>query len=405
VLTHFVNQRLARVACMMALLTLSVGFAGWASAQERTRDNPREKIVPPLHTSGRNILDSKNQVVRLRSVNWFGFDQKEFVVGGLDHASLAAIVEQLHALGLNAVRLPWANETVENNPVVPDYALKANPQFRGKRALEVMDAVIAALAHGHIMVILDNHVSRADWCCKDDDGNGLWYNAEYPEEEWLADWTTIVSRYKKQPWVVGADLRNELRSGAAWGGDDPKLDWHAAAERGGNTVLALNPKLLIMIEGPEYSTNLTEFGKLPVKLSVEDRLVYSPHAYASEKYTFGSYEEMKQVFDARAGYLQYGQPPVPLWVGEFGTCQTLDCGANSQWFIWFVQYLKENNLSWGYWPLNGTQSSGYSRVYDAVETYGLLSTDWQHIGAPRIRDLFRTIESPVELPPNLPHPH
>jgi endoglucanase len=94
-----------------------------------------------------------------------------------------------------------------------------------------------------------------------------------------------------------------------------------------------------------------------------------------------------------------------LWVGEFGTCQTLNCGANSQWFIWFVQYLKENNLSWGYWPLNGTQSSGYSRVYDAVETYGLLSTDWQHIGAPQIRDLFRTIESPVELAPNRTHPH
>ena len=52
-----------------------------------------------------------------------------------------------------------------------------------------VDAVIAALAHRHIMVILDNHVSRADWCCKDDDGNGLWYNAEYPEEKWLADWT------------------------------------------------------------------------------------------------------------------------------------------------------------------------------------------------------------------------
>jgi len=179
---------------------------------------------------------------------------------------------------------------------------------------------------------------------------------------------------------------NELRSGAAWGGDDANLDWHAAAERGGNAVLAANSKLLIMVEGPEYSTNLTEFAKLPVKLKVADRLVYSPHAYASEKYKFASYEEMKQVFDARAGFLQYEKAPVPLWVGEFGTCQTLDCGDNSQWFVWFIQYLKENNLSWGYWPLNGTQSSGYSRVYDSVETYGLLSPDWQHIGAPKIRE-------------------
>jgi endoglucanase len=46
---------------------------------------------------------------------------------------------------------------------------------------------------------------------------------------------------------VGADLRNELRSGATWGGSDPKLDWHAAAERGGNAVLGVNPLLLIMV--------------------------------------------------------------------------------------------------------------------------------------------------------------
>jgi endoglucanase len=95
----------------------------------------QEKIVPPLHTSGRQILDSKNQAVRLRSVNWFGFDQKEFVAGGLDHAPLAAIIEQLHALGLNSVRLPWANETLEKNPVVADSVIKSNPQFGGKRAM------------------------------------------------------------------------------------------------------------------------------------------------------------------------------------------------------------------------------------------------------------------------------
>ena len=84
---------------------------------------------------------------------------------------------------------------------------------------------------------------------------------------------------------------------------------------------------------------------------------------------------------------------MPLWVGEFGTCQTLDCGPNSQWFRWFVQYLKEKDLSWSYWPLNGTQSTGASRKYDTVETYGLLTPDYRHIGAPKIVELLRTIEA------------
>jgi hypothetical protein len=37
------------------------------------------------------------------------------------------------------------------------------------------------------------------------------------------------------------------------------------------------------------------------------------------------------------------------------------------------------------------QSSGYSRKYDAPETFGLLTTDYQNIAAPRLLDLFRSI--------------
>jgi endoglucanase len=98
---------------------------------------------PPLHASGHDILDSVGHRVRLTSVNWYGFDQQDFVAGGLDHAPLATIVKEIADLGVNSVRLPWANETLEHNPQVLDYAVKANPQFRRKHAMEVMDAVVA----------------------------------------------------------------------------------------------------------------------------------------------------------------------------------------------------------------------------------------------------------------------
>ena len=368
--------------CAQASAQVSVQVSVQVSAQ----------VAPPLHTSGHDIVDSQGHRVRLTSVNWYGFDQQEFVAGGLDHASLAAIVKEITDLGVNSVRLPWANETVERNPLIPDYAVKANPQFKGLHAMQVMDAVIGALADAHIMVILDNHVSRADWCCNETDGNGLWYNAAYPESKWLKDWQTIVLRYQKVHWVVGADLRNELRNHAAWGGTDPRLDWHAAAERGGNAVLAANPRLLIMVEGPEYSTNFAGFDKLPVRLSVANRLVYSPHAYNIDNHPFKNYEELQQVYDARAGFLLHSEPGVPLWVGEFGTCQRLDCGANSDWFGLYIRYMKEADVGWSYWALNGTQSSGASRKYDATEDYGLLSPDYQHVAAPRLVELLRTIE-------------
>lgn len=352
-------------------------------------------IAPPLHTSGYRILDAKGHVIRLTSVNWFGFDEKEYIAGGLDHAPLATIIGQIQAIGVNSVRLPWANETLEKNPLVPDYAVVANPQFKGKHAMDVMDAVIAALARAHILVILDNHVSRADWCCSETDGNGLWYNADYSEKAWLADWQTIARRYRAQPWVIGADLRNELRKGAVWGGSDPAKDWHAAAERGGKAVLSANPRLLVMVESPEYSTNFTGFDKLPVRLPVAHRLVYSPHAYNIADHTFASYDEMNQAYQARAGFLLHATPAVPLWIGEFGTCQNLHCGANSDWFRMFIELLQKNpQLSWSYWPLNGTQSSGVTRKFDTVEDYGLLTPDYAHIAAPELVDLLRTVETP-----------
>ena len=89
----------------------------------------------------------------------------------------------------------------------------------------------------------------------------------------------MARRYKHQPAVIGADLRNELRFGATWGGQDPAFDWHAAAERGGNAVLAENPNLLIFVEGIDYALDLSGFARLPVKLNVPNRLVYSAHDY------------------------------------------------------------------------------------------------------------------------------
>jgi endoglucanase len=55
--------------------------------------------------------------------------------------------------------------------------------------------------------------------------------------------------------------------------------------------------------------------------------------------------------------------------------------------------MKENDLAWSYWALNGTQSSGVGRKYDATEDYGLLSPDYQHIAAPKLVELLRTVQN------------
>lgn len=36
-----------------------------------------------------------------------------------------------------------------------------------------------------LMVILNNHTSKSQWCCSHSDGDGLWFNNEYREEDFM----------------------------------------------------------------------------------------------------------------------------------------------------------------------------------------------------------------------------
>src|SRR3954471_19515677 len=109
-----------------------------------------------LHTQGRWIVDRHGHHVKLAGVNWFGAESAEFVVGGLDKQPLAQIARTIRRGGFNSVRLPWSNQLVKENPVVAPDLLAANPRLQGKRALEVLDAVVRELGRNGLMVVLDN---------------------------------------------------------------------------------------------------------------------------------------------------------------------------------------------------------------------------------------------------------
>lgn len=334
----------------------------------------------PLRTDGRFIVDRDGRRVRLTAVNWYGAESPDFAVGGLQRRPLDTIADEIRRLGFDAVRLPWSNELVERNPVVPGRALAANPALRGRRALDVLDRVVAALTRRGLMVILDDHNSDAEWCCGRD-GNELWYNARYPESRWIGDWKAMAARYRHDPLVIGADLRNEPRGAATWGGP-PSTDWHAAARRGGNAVLAVNPHLLIFVEGTSYAADLSGVDTLPVVLGLPDRVVYEAHDYAWFEPHAG-YDAWAAAITPRWGYLVAGPDPRPLWVGEFGTCHTApsciagdDPKAYGSWFADLTRFIGVHALDWGYWALNGTQSTGARRAFGAVEGYGVLDSTW-----------------------------
>jgi endoglucanase len=358
-----------------------------------------------LRTRGPAIVDAHGKRVKLASVNWFGAESAEFVVGGLDRQPLRRIARTIRRGGFNSVRLPWSNQLVEENPVVAPELLAANPRLQGKRALAVFDAVVRALGREGLMVVLDNHRSRADWCCDEEHGDGLWYTQAYPEAAWLADWRTMARRYRGERNVVAAELRNEIRpdpslapgpTTATWGDGDPLTDWRAAAQRGGNAVLSANPRLLVIVGGTEYQGNLTGVARQPVRLRTPHRVVYAPHDYRwfhpQEELT--GYDAFRAKLDERWGYIAR-ERIAPLYLSEFGTCTNPNpneqCDPLDPAYLDFItRYLRETGIDWAYWPLNGTQSAGYGREHGRIETYGLLNEEWSDYGN---RDVLAALQS------------
>jgi endoglucanase len=334
------------------------------------------------------------------SVNWYGAESKDFVVAGLDRAALPSIAALVRTLGFNSVRLPWSNELVETNPVVDPARVAENPALAGLHALDVLDAVVAALAHEGLVVVLDNHRSHADWCCDVAHGDGLWYAPGYPESSFLADWTTIAKRYASQPAVVGADLRNELRTmldpGApatctacgtgcpcldpTWTGDNGPTDWYGAAQRAGNAVLAANPgrvppaaraeppgprrllaaRLRVLARGVRDVRGHGDGPRQP--LGIHPRAEPALHGARLG----GRVRHEPRLAGGRQRHERPGllvpEPPAVL--------------ANA-------------DVDWSYWALNGTEATGYSTL-GAEEGYGVLDTTWSGSALP---DLTKALQA------------
>jgi len=370
----------------------------------------------PLKTQSRWIVDSKGQRVKLACVNWYGGESPDYVVGGLQAETMKNISSLIKSLGFNCVRLPWSNQGYQENPVVSSTKLlAANTDLVGLHYLEIFDKLIQTLSEDGILVILDNHVSDANWCCSNTDHNGLWYNTRYSAQNWIDDWTGIARRYVNQPNVIGADLRNELRESCGfsdgcrtpvWGGGNTNLDWHLAAQTCGNAIGKVNPNVLIIVEGLSYAGDLHGVYSLPLKLDTANRVVYEAHEYSWFHGSISTCEQLNTALGDNWGYIITQNQPytAPVWVGEWGSCHTgSDCingnpGTAGYWFQCFVKYLQNGDIDWSWWAIDGTESSGDGRNWGAEETFGILNTRWDSPAYKPLLDALQKIQNATQGP-------
>ncbi|KAI1157199.1 endoglucanase E1 [Nemania diffusa] len=335
----------------------------------------------PLRTKGRDVVDATGRRFKLSSVNWYGGSDELFIPGGLDIQHRSVIAASIRMLGFNSVRLPYSDEMVITNPHIHERHLAANPDLFGQRALDIFAAVVEALTDAGIAVIVNNHITTATWCCGADPCDASWSNdilgplcrISQSEEDWIQHWETIMGRFVDNPYVIGADLRNEVRG--VWGTMSWSR-WASAAEKCGDRLLKMNKDWLMIVEGTESGNDLTGVRTRPVVLDVPDRVVYSAHVYAwsgwgnrEGRYAKRSYASFIQAMRKNWAYLVEGDI-APVWVGEFGAPHYPGEGDANYWSN-LLRYLKRIDADFGYWAVNPRKPHD-----NAKEGYSLLQDDW-----------------------------
>lgn len=350
----------------------SASAADPGSTSARTAATTTATTTAPgwLHTDGGRIVDASGSPYTIRGAAWFGLESSGCVLHGLDRITLDSGMKHLHDMGFTTVRLPYANECLHASSTA-DW-LGANPDLRGLSPLQLMDRVVASAKANGLDVFLDQHRPTTNGQSE------LWYSSDLPESQWISDWKMLADRYKDDPTVIGVDLHNEPHGQATWGSGDTSTDWRLAAQRGGDAVLSVNPKLLVIVEGTDklpdgsgtwWGGALGAAGDKPVELSVPDRVVYSPHDYPASIYGqswFSSPDypgNLPGVWDAHWGYLAK-KNLAPVLLGEFGT--KLETTSDGQWLSTLVSYLQTTGISSSFWSFNP----------DSGDTGGLVTSDW-----------------------------
>lgn len=197
---------------------------------------------------------------------------------GLQYQSIESIVSMIKSLGMNVVRLTYAIEMVDdifsnkdstlsaaldnalgsvNGSIVLQQILSHNPSFTASTTrLEVYDAVTAECYKQQLLVHLDNHVSKGEWCCSTGDGNA-WFGSEFFNvENWRRGNAFMANHAKSWPAYVSQGLRNELRDPNNTALNYGWESWYQNVIPTADAVNAVNPDPLIFYSGLHFDTDL-----------------------------------------------------------------------------------------------------------------------------------------------------
>lgn len=193
-------------------------------------------------------------------------------------------------------------------------------------------------------------------------------------------------------------LRNELR-----GRRQNPEDWYYYVRKGAKTIHKTNPHVLVVVSGLNYDLDLSFLKDRPLRLKLDNKLVYEAHRYAFSK--GGSeiwlHQPLNQVCDSitrdinnSSTFLIRGRNPAPLFITEFGINMEGTNQADNNFFTCFLLYLANNDLDWNLW---GVQGSYYIRLgrQDDEEEYALFNHNMTSIRNPQFHQKLVSIQGKI----------
>lgn len=348
------------------------------------------------YTASSNKIFQNGTSIKLKGISWFGFETGTYSPHGLWARNWKEMISQMKNLGFNSVRVPVCPAVLKGiaaNSI--DYA--KNPDLNGLNSLQVLDKILNEMNAQGMYILLDHH--RPDCNAI----SPLWYTGSYSETDWINDLKFMAARYKNLPYFMGLDIKNEPHGNATWGTGNTSTDWNLAAERAGKEVLAVNPNILIFVQGiqenPTCSSNIAHWmgGNLepidckPISNSFipANKLILSPHVYGPDVYNQGYFNDenfpnnLSAIWEKHFGrFVDKDFTIVPgEWGGKYGN------GGDPKDKIWqdaFVNYMKSKRICNSYyWDWN--PNSG--------DTGGILKDDWTSIWDNKmnmLKDYFNT---------------
>ncbi|GAB2567855.1 hypothetical protein Aab01nite_44230 [Paractinoplanes abujensis] len=403
--------------CLAVALGLTLAWPGVAGATESSTVHQQAASTVQqqaaaaagsdwLHVSGNQIVDAGGNPVWLTGVNWFGFNASERVFHGLWSANITQVTKSMADRGINIVRVPISTQLLlewkNGQATAPNVNTYANPELEGKNSLQIFEYWLSLCETYGIKVMLDVHSAEAD---NSGHIHPVWYKGTITPELYYQAWEWAATRWKTNDTLVAFDLKNEPHgtandtTRAKWDNTTDVDNWKNTAETAARRILAINPEVLILVEGQEiypregktwsspntnpdlspnyynnwWGGNLRGVKDYPINLGAnQDQLVYSPHDYGPLVFNqpwfdkpFDKTTLTNDVWRPNWFYI-HENGTAPLLIGEWGGRLGQDA-RQDKWMTALRDLIVEHKLHQTFWVLN--PNSG--------DTGGLLLDDWK----------------------------